>query len=264
MQPLQPLGPLHTAGHHHRNIAVYDTNELYGQKGRFRVLQFAGDAVQGAIDLDDPARIVLEYPRAIVHLMEHNNPAFERAFMIGLGIGTIPGRFAHKRFTVAELDDKVVDLCRTHFGYAADNVIVGDGRAVLAEQPAHRFDYVVVDAFTERGTPVHLVSAAFFGLVREKLHPRGMVVLNLIGRGHRDPLIGAVHTTLGRSFAYTRAWALSAGGAVGSSGVQNVLLAGSERPIDFRLRQMAGFQPFAPGEGFMIVDDDPTHTLQTP
>ncbi|WP_135556809.1 spermidine synthase [Paenibacillus cymbidii] len=254
--------PLHTAGEHHRDIAVYDTNELFGQKGRFRVLQFSGDAVQGAVDLDDPARIVLEYPRAIVHLMELNRPAFETAFMIGLGVGTIARHFAGKRMIVAELDGRVVDLCRTHFGLdfdfddAADRVIVGDGRAVLAEQRAHSFDYVIVDAFTEQGTPRRLLSAAFFALAREKLHPRGMVVLNLIGRGHRDPLIGAAFATLRGAFAHAGAWALAADGASGRSGVHNVLLAGSDRPIDFRPRQMAGFQPFVPAQGHVIADRD--------
>jgi spermidine synthase len=49
-------------------IEVYDTTQLYGEMGKFRFLQFSDHAVQGAIDLKNPKRIVLEYPRAIVHL----------------------------------------------------------------------------------------------------------------------------------------------------------------------------------------------------
>ncbi|WP_430092480.1 hypothetical protein [Paenibacillus cisolokensis] len=61
-------------------LKVYDTAELYGVKGRYRVLEFSDQAVQGAMDLDDPARIVLEYPRAI-----NAASGFGRVFQDGVG-----------------------------------------------------------------------------------------------------------------------------------------------------------------------------------
>jgi spermidine synthase len=109
-------------------ITVYDTTELYGEKGKFRVMQFSKEALQGALDLNNPERIVFEYPRAMIHLMEFNDPSFNDVFVIGHGIGTIAGYFSEKRFKVAELDDKVVELSKLCFGYRKDNVIVGDGR----------------------------------------------------------------------------------------------------------------------------------------
>ncbi|MBE1445184.1 hypothetical protein GGC63_004652 [Paenibacillus sp. OAS669] len=54
-------------------VSVYETTQLYGVNGKFRCLQFSDHAVQGAMDLKDPKRIVLEYPRAIIHLMEANH-----------------------------------------------------------------------------------------------------------------------------------------------------------------------------------------------
>lgn len=53
-----------------QEITVMDTQELYGEKGNFRVLQFSNEAIQGAMDLDQPERILFEYPRAIIHLVE--------------------------------------------------------------------------------------------------------------------------------------------------------------------------------------------------
>ena len=108
---------------HNHEITVYDTQELYGEKGNFRVLQFLDEAVQGAIDLNNPQRIMFEYPRAMIHLMEVNNPSFEDVFVIGHGIGTIASRFSDKRFKIAELDDKVVELSKRYFGYRQDNVV---------------------------------------------------------------------------------------------------------------------------------------------
>jgi spermidine synthase len=146
-------------------ITVYDTSELYGEKGKFRIIQFSNEAVQGALDLNNPERIVFEYPRAIIHLMEFNDPSFEDVFVIGHGIGTIAGHFSEmKRFKVAELDDKIVELSKRYFGYRQDNVIIGDGRHILRSEEPHTYDYIILDAFTDKGTPRHLTSKKFFSL----------------------------------------------------------------------------------------------------
>ncbi|WP_151733283.1 fused MFS/spermidine synthase [Paenibacillus tengchongensis] len=232
-------------------IEVYETTELYGEKGRFRVLQFSGDAIQGALDLNRPQRVVFEYPRAIIHLMEHNAPLFHAAYIIGHGIGTLPGYFADREIRVAEASAEVLALSRSRFGYSRDNVTVGDGRTLLEGEPDRRYDYIVLDAFTAAGTPVHLVSQEFFALFCAKLHPRGAILLNLMGRGGRDQLIGAVHTTLGGAFPYVEAFALPADGP---GDVRNVIMMGSMRPIAYLARQLAGFVPFTPAPGYVLRD----------
>ncbi|KIL39643.1 spermidine synthase [Gordoniibacillus kamchatkensis] len=244
---------LKETGQQHQDITVYDTKELYGERGSFRVMQFSHEAVQGAMDLNDPKRIVLEYPRAIIHLMELNNPSFEDAFVIGHGIGTIAGHFPDKRFKAAELDGKVLEISRTHFGYHSDNVIIGDGRFILANEAPQTYDYVILDAFTAEGTPRHLVSAEFFGMAKEKLHSRGAIVMNLMGKGANDNLINAIHTTLGEHFPYTRTFALPAQGA---RDVQNVVIMGSGKPIRYQARHMAGFIEALPGQGHIIMDSE--------
>jgi spermidine synthase len=237
-----------------QEILVYDTTELYGETGRFRVLEFANEAIQGAIDLDDPKRIIFEYPRAIIHLMEWNAPGFGHAFLIGHGIGTIAGHYraGEKRFKTAEVDGTVVELSRRWFGYTGDNVAVGDGRGLLEQEPEAAYDYVILDAFTAAGTPRHLVSREFFRMVREKLHDRGAVIMNLIGKGGQDPLVNAVHTTLGEEYAHTKAFALP---AAGNRDTRNFLImAQNHRPVEFQGRKMAGFTEIVPGAGYVIRD----------
>jgi spermidine synthase len=138
-------------------ITVYDTDELYGERGRFRVLQFSDGAVQGAMDCNNTERIVLEYPRAIIHLMECNNPSFEDVFVIGHGIGTVAGCFSEKRCKVAEVDEKVVEASKRFFSYPNTNVLIGDGRHILERETSHSYDYIILDAFTGKGTPQHLI-----------------------------------------------------------------------------------------------------------
>lgn len=239
-----------------QGLTVCDVPELYGEKGSFRVLRFADEAVQGALDLNDPSRIVLEYPRAILHLLEANRPEFEDVFLIGHGIGTIAGRFPDKRFKVAELQEAVLEASRRFFGYRADNVVIGDGREVLSREETDTYDAVIVDAFSEKGTPLHLVSGEFFEIVREKLHPDGLFVLNLFGKSGSDRFLNAVYHTLGEEFAHTKAFALS---AEGEGGLQNVLLAARNAPVGFHARRMAGFVPFEPGQGHRISDRRANH-----
>jgi len=237
-----------------QEITVCDVPELYGEKGSFRLLQFSNEAIQGAMDLKRPERMVFEYPRAIIHLMEMNEPAFEDVFIIGHGIGTLARSLPGKRCKVAEIDGEVAAISREWFGYYWDNVTVGDGRQLLAKEKPQTFDYIVLDAFTEKGTPRHLISQEFFCLTREQLHPEGAIIMNVTGKGEHDPLIGAIHTTLGRVYAYTGAFVLPSEGA---GDIRNVLLMGSDKPIRHQARGMAGFREMELRPGYVIRDLSP-------
>ncbi|SDN29369.1 spermidine synthase [Paenibacillus sp. yr247] len=235
-------------------VTVYDTFELYGEKGKFRVMQFSNEAIQGAMDLNNPDRILFEYPRAIIHLMLFNNPAFDDVFVIGHGIGTIAGHFSEKRFKVAELDDKVVELSKRFFGYSKDNVVIGDGRQILSSEEPHTYDYIVLDAFTDKGTPQHFTSIEFFRLTREKLDAQGAIIMNLFGKGENDKLTNAIHSTLSEEYAFTKAFSLPSEGA---RDIQNMIIIGRNKPIGFQARQMAGFTEIKLGQGHIIMDSDP-------
>ncbi|WP_187768162.1 spermidine synthase [Paenibacillus sp. PL91] len=233
-----------------QEISVYDANHLYGEIGKYRFLQFSDDAVQGAIDLKDTKRIVLEYPRAIIHLMEYNDPSFERLFMIGHGIGTIAGHYSDKQVTVAEIDEKVVELSRQFFDYRRDNVVIGDGRLILSREEPDSFDYIVLDAFTKEGTPFHLTTMEFFKMAHEKLNARGSIIMNLMGKAKNDKLMNAIYTTLKETFAYAKAFSLPGKDV---SDIRNIIVVGSNKAIDFQMRAMAGF---------IEIELDPGHVMK--
>ncbi|MGF7048434.1 spermidine synthase [Paenibacillus sp. DS2015] len=232
-------------------ITVYDTDELYGEKGNFRVLQFSHAAIQGALDLNLPERIVFEYPRAIIHLMAFNDPLFEDAFIIGHGIGTIAGHFADKRFKIAELDNRVVELSKQYFGYSKDNVIIGDGRHILSNEEPHTYDYIILDAFTAKGTPRQFISKEFFKMTCEKLNSDGAILMNLMGRGQHDKLIKAIYTTVSKEYTYTKLFLLPSDGG---NDILNIIIMSSHKPIHYQARHMVGFIEFELTEGHMIVD----------
>jgi spermidine synthase len=232
-------------------IAVYDTNQLYGKMGKYRCLQFSDDSIQGAIDLKDPKRIVLEYQRAMIHLMELNDPSFDRAFVIGHGIGTIAGHYPDKLFTVAEIDERVVELSKLFFGYRKDNVRVGDGRRILRNEEPNAFDYIILDAFTNKGTPLHITTLEFFEMTMEKLDSQGAIIMNLMGKPKNDRLINAIHTTLRETYAYTKAFSLP---AVDENDIRNLIIMGSNKTIDIQSQDTAGIYEIGLEQGHIIMD----------
>ncbi|GGD53363.1 spermidine synthase [Paenibacillus nasutitermitis] len=233
-----------------QEIVVYEAAQLFGETGKFRFLQFSDQAVQGAVDLNNPGRIVLEYPRAIIHVMECNRPSFENVFMIGHGIGTIASHYPDKRFKVAEIDGNVVELSRRYFDYRADNVEIGDGRHLLGKEEAGRLDYIIVDAFTRKGTPTHLTSLEFMKLTNEKLGSRGSLIMNLMGKPKGDRLINAIYSTLGEIYPYRTALSLRGAGEE----LRNIIVVGSSGAIECDSRELAGFEVIELDEGHIIWD----------
>ncbi|WP_438446129.1 spermidine synthase [Gorillibacterium sp. sgz5001074] len=238
---------------YHEELTVYDTDEHEGERGRFRVLQFSDEAVQGVMDLTRPDRILFEYPRAMIHLIEHNHGPLREIFIVGHGIGSLARHYEGQpgSVTVAELDPEVDRVSRQYFGYSGNNVVIGDGRRILERTRQERFDCILLDAFTSSGTPRQLLSLEFFGLVRSKLDPQGSVILNLMGRSEHDPVVNAVSSTLQEEFAFCSAFALPGKGAAGK---QSILLAAANRPLVYQSRHMAGFMEIAPGAGYIITD----------
>ncbi|SDX96516.1 spermidine synthase [Paenibacillus sp. CF384] len=234
-------------------ITVYDTNKYGEEHGRFRVLQFSNNAMQGAVDLDQPERILFEYPQAMLHLMNDSNQADQRLFIIGHGVGTIARHHTGTTIKVAELDERVVALSKQYFGYGDDNVVVGDGRELLSCEAEHTVDFIVLDAFSDKGTPRHLTSMSFFELAADKLDESGAILINLMGKRENDAHINAIYTTLREVFRFVKAFALPAENAADR---RNYILTGSNTPLSYQTRRMAGFMEMELGQGYIIVDHD--------
>ncbi|WP_178023740.1 spermidine synthase [uncultured Paenibacillus sp.] len=232
-------------------ISVYETDELYGERGSFRVLQFASEAVQGAMDMNRPERIILEYPRAMLYLLRHHVPEPGRVFIIGQGAGTIASHLAGSNVTVAEIDPLVAEISRLYFGYKGEPVKIGDGRCLLEEERPFSFDGIIVDAFSEKGTPPHLTSLGFFRLIAERLDHEGLLLLNVFGRGADDAWIAALTTTLRETMDDVRVFSQPADQP---HEPRNMLIAGSRKPIKYQVHGMAGFIEVEPRTGYLIHD----------
>lgn len=138
------------------------------------------------------------------------------AFFIGGGTYSMPRAWAADgiaNVTVAEIDPAVTAAATDHFWFdpATARVVTADARAALARDPA-RHDVIVGDAFTDIAIPPHLVTAEFFALVRARLKPDGVYVMNVIDHLDRLDTLGAIMATLKTAFPVVEAWTETGGG----------------------------------------------------
>ncbi len=107
-----------------------------------------------------------------------------------------------------ELDPAVSRIGRRYFGLE-DNprltVHDADARPFLRSTD-RRYDLIVVDAYHQPYVPFYLATREFFGLVRERLAPGGIVALNVAAVPDDKRLVRAIGGTLAAEFPQVLEW----------------------------------------------------------
>lgn len=111
-----------------------------------------------------------------------------RVAIVGLGAGTLAsyGR-GGDFFRFYEINPAVIRAAAESFEFlrdsaAATGVVQGDGRLMLAREPAHSFDIVVLDAFSDDAIPIHLLTREAFQVYFDRLRPGGLLLVHLTNR----------------------------------------------------------------------------------
>ncbi len=155
--------------------------------GDQRTLRFDSPegTLQSSILKSDPFAVPTSYVRvatAGLALTEGRS----RVLVVGLGGGAFP-MLMHRilprrsRVDVVEINPVVVDVARRFFSVREDarlHITVEDGAHFMARQ-GPRYDFILLDAFWDHGTPDHLKESLFFEDVRRRLEPGGVAVLNI-------------------------------------------------------------------------------------
>ncbi|HSP99773.1 MAG TPA: fused MFS/spermidine synthase [Candidatus Dormibacteraeota bacterium] len=180
-------------------------------------------------------------------------PGYEiaTALFIGGGAFGMPERVAETwpdaRVDVVEVDPEVVRIGYAYFDLAAHPGVrprVADARMFL-RTTRERYDLIFGDAYSGlRRMPAHLTSREFFALVRTRLRPHGIFMMNTMSalRGDRAALLSALAATLGAVFADVRALPLSPDTP---DEPQNVILIAGGEPLDRFLAAAGGDDDFA-------------------
>lgn len=155
--------------------------------GDERTLRFDSPegTLQSAILKSDPLAVPTSYVRvATAGLALTEGRA--HILVVGLGGGAFPmlmHRLLPRRsqVDVVEINPVVVDVARRFFGVRPDarlHISVEDGADFMARQ-GPLYDFILLDAFWDYGTPDHLKESHFFQNVRRRLEPGGVAVLNI-------------------------------------------------------------------------------------
>ncbi len=150
-----------------------------------RILYFSRTrTAQTRMIIDDPITYDLHYLRTLkAGFAIARNP--DDVLVIGLGGGAIPKFLSHHypsmRQDLVEIDPDVVRVAQEYFAFEPSEqmrVFAVDGRLFLREV-TKTYDVIVLDAYGADRIPFHLTTQEFFSLVRERLNPGGVVVMNL-------------------------------------------------------------------------------------
>jgi len=164
----------------YNSLTVQKTGSIVELRARSR----RGEALESAVDLDDPLKLVVPYTRSLYGAL-FLQPQPRRVLMIGLG-----GAGFHRLFTAAypgallqsvELDPKVLELCEERMAFKPTErtpVALMDGR-MFVKRNREPWDWIVLDAFRGGFVPPHLKTEEFYRECAARLGERGVFVSNL-------------------------------------------------------------------------------------
>jgi hypothetical protein len=124
----------------------------------------------------------------IGQVLSQLGPEPARVGVIGLGVGTVAayGRQGdYYRFY--EINPLVIHLANNEFHFLAQtparhDVIEGDGRLALAQDPPQHFDVLILDAFSGDSIPIHLLTKEAFDLYMRNLKPDGILAIHITNK----------------------------------------------------------------------------------
>lgn len=171
-------------------IESYDTiyNSLTVEKRgnivEMRARARGSEALESAVDLSDPLRLVIPYSKTVYGAL-FIKPKPQRVLLIGLG-----GAGLHRIFSAAypqallqtvELDPKVLELAQSKMAFKPTErtpVTVMDGRMFI-KRNREKWDWLMLDAFRGGFVPPHLKTEEFYKECAERLTDNGIFISNL-------------------------------------------------------------------------------------
>ncbi|MEM9725706.1 MAG: fused MFS/spermidine synthase [Pseudomonadota bacterium] len=193
----------------------------------------------------------------------------ERIGVVGLGTGSLAcRRLPAEEWTFFEIDPIVVNLAKDpdYFTFMSAcapeaEVVIGDARITLADQPDGAFDLLILDAFSSDAIPTHLLTAEAIDGYFEKIAPGGMLAMHISNRNvDLGPVIAALAQE--RDKAALHRWSNGAAEVSETFKADARVAALARREADFGdLGGRPGWSPLPPSD-WRIWRDDYANVLQ--
>lgn len=199
-------------------VAASPTLDAYSERGFFGIvkvhersgyrLMVHGTTLHGAQALGEDAWRPATYyaPETPIGQVFAGHTRPGRVGAVGLGVGSVacyakPGQ----QYTYYEIDPIVARFARDpeRFTYLSEctpdaEIVLGDGRLTLAEEPEGAFDILLIDAFSSDSVPAHLLTREAVALYLSRLKEDGVVLLHVSNRYMAlETVVGRVAGELG-------------------------------------------------------------------
>lgn len=128
------------------------------------------------------------YEHAISAVRAARGGSLGHVGIMGLGSGGLSCyQQAGEAWRFFEIDHEVTRIARdprlfTFLKHCPADVVMGDGRIKIAEEPDQSYDLLIMDAFSSDSIPVHLLTAEALDVYRRKLKPGGVMLFHVSNR----------------------------------------------------------------------------------
>lgn len=219
----------------------------------------------GRVDLADPTNLLYPYETLYEQVLTAKYPegANVDSFLIGGGTYTMP-RWLEKRFDgrvlVAEIDPVVTEVAHDYLRLSRETTIetVNDDARIVARDMAEdeRFDVILGDAFNDAAIPYHLTTLEFNELVKSRMRPGGIYMINVVD-GVDYGFMRSFVLTLREHFAHVRLLALEGRWPVdGRNGTFVVAASDVELPVVPSTVPVDELDEFVMRSGSILLTDD--------
>ena len=169
------------------------------------------------------------------------------------------------RIRFYEINPEVERLARKYFTYlhdskAAVEVILGDARLSMENEPPQNYDVLVLDAFSSDAVPIHLLTTEAMEIYLKHLSPDGVLAFH-ISTQHLD--LHSVVWKLAEHFDLKTAWIESyEDNAEGALAADWILLARNDHILGIEPIQKIKSRPYANLQTAPLWTDDHLNLLK--
>jgi spermidine synthase len=156
-----------------------------------RTLHFGSEWIQGAMRINRPWSLELEYTREMMaSLLLIDTP--QKVLLIGLGAASLT-RFLYRHYpgaqlTVVEIEPGVIAAARQMFKLPEDpmriNIVIGCGAEYMLGSNK-KYDLILVDGFDQHARAGALETLPFYAACRSRLSDGGVLAVNLLTHSHK-------------------------------------------------------------------------------
>lgn len=178
-----------------------------------RVLSTGPYAAQSGIYLERDG-LVFAYAKEVASIVRQA-PKKASVLVLGGGTFTLPDYFSKQypasHIDVVEIDPKLLDIAKEHFGYKPGNNIghiFQDARSYL-NQTTKSYDIIMVDVYGDSSIPFSVTTSEYVAQLSKHLSTGGIVIANVIASPDKtcSPIVGSIHATYRQTFSHGRVFA---------------------------------------------------------